>query len=366
MLKNIVTFMVSALVSVLLAEAVVRIAFDPVDYLAIETEADPVLNHRIAPGAGGHDDWGYRNPQVPETAEVLAIGDSMTYGIMAKSREAWPAQMQQATGTGVYNAALGGYGPLHYLHILKTRAPALDPAQVIVMIYLGNDLMDTYNLAYSNAHWRDYRLNPAAEELDAGLFLAAPRRESPTKRLRNWLAGHSVLYRMITQTPLFDSIRERERLAGSGTAFAYDHLGAQIVLDPLQKLTFVDADDPRIREALQITQRALTEMADYCAEQGIALHVAVMPVREHVFAGIAAADLTPAQQQDMRKLAGNLEAIEMELAAILDAAGIARTDLRPVLEQALQTGNIYPPTDGHPNAAGYKVIAEALAPVIEN
>lgn len=108
MLKNVITLTLSIAVSVLLAEGVLRLVLDPIDYLAVSIVPDPVLNHRIAPGASGHDDWGYRNRDVPERAEVLAIGDSMTYGIMAKSYESWPAQLAEIQNISTYNAALDG------------------------------------------------------------------------------------------------------------------------------------------------------------------------------------------------------------------------------------------------------------------
>ena len=53
-----------------------------------------------------------------------------------------------------------------------------------------------------------------------------------------------------------------------------------------------------------------------------------------------------------------------QLEQALTNASIAYTNLLPVMETALSTYNIYPPTDGHPNAAGYKVVAAYLAPIV--
>lgn len=361
MLKNLLTLAISVLISLLFAEFAVRIVFDPVDYLAVDTVDDPVLNHRIEAGASGHDDWGFRNKDVPESAEIIAIGDSMTYGVMAKSFEAWPAQLGERTGKTVYNAALGGYGPLHYLHILKSRAPELAPDQAVVMVYLGNDLLDTYNLAYSNDTWADYRLNAKTEKLDPSLFLAAPGKTSLTRRLRSWFAHNSVLYRIVSQTGVFNPVREQELLERSDTSFPVEHLGTTIVLDPARRLWFADANDPRIREAVKITDRALREMADWCAENGIAFHVALMPVREHVFHDLTRSQFSGQNAVAMTTLRDSLETIERDLVRGLNAAGIAHTNLRAPLQDALRTTNIYPPTDGHPNALGYGVVAAALA-----
>lgn len=284
----------------------------------------------------------------------------MTYGIMAKSYEAWPARFEEITGKPTYSAALGGYGPLHYLHILKTRAPELAPARVIVMIYPGNDLMDTYNLAYSNDHWSSYRTDDNTEELDSGLFLPQLGQQSTIRRLRNWLAQNSVLYRLLTQTPLFDRVRQRENLDSSATNFSYDHLGTTVVLDPAKRLGFANVEDPRIREAIDMTGRIVTEMADYAAENGIELNVALMPVREHVFFGLIGDKLDSEDARAMQALNGSLLWIEAALTEALEAANIPFVNLRPAMQSALKEANIYPPTDGHPNALGYGVVARAL------
>ena len=133
-----------------------------------------------------------------------------------------------------------------------------------------------------------------------------------------------------------------------------------MVLDPGKRLSITDVADPRIREGLQITKRALAEIATYSAENGIDLHVALMPVRELVFHDLVG-DLKAEDAERMDQLRQNLEIIEADLGAYLDGAGISWTNLRPVMETALATRNIYPPTDGHPNAIGYGIVAEAIA-----
>ena len=341
-----------------------RLVFDPVDFLAVSVEEDPVLNYRIGAGASGHDDWGFRNRDVPDSADILTIGDSMTYGVMAKSFESWPAKLEDILGVEVYNASLGGYGPLHYLHILRTRAPDLSPEKVVVMLYLGNDIMDTYNLAYSNDNWTEYRTQGSTDTVDAELFLPKPGKVSFSKRVRNWLAGRSVLYRIATQNALFDGARQQQELDKSSTAIVYEHLGGSVVLDANARLSFTAVDDARIQEGMRIIEQALADIASFTQEQGMALHVAIMPVREHVFFRIN--DDVLANDPDMQKLDENLVALQSQLEAVLTQANISYTDLRPVMEKALDENMIYPPTDGHPNAAGYAVVAEHLAPLINS
>src|SRR4029077_4316852 len=49
----------------------------------LQPVADPKLQLRLPPYAGGHDAKGFRNDRVPEKVDVVAIGDSQTWGVNA-------------------------------------------------------------------------------------------------------------------------------------------------------------------------------------------------------------------------------------------------------------------------------------------
>ena len=73
----------------LLCELIARLILNPVDYLSLLVR-DENLGIRLPGKSGGHDNWGFRNAKVPETAEIVALGDSHSYGNTAKMNEAWP------------------------------------------------------------------------------------------------------------------------------------------------------------------------------------------------------------------------------------------------------------------------------------
>src|SRR5262249_44916491 len=95
--------LVSLLVGVVVCEAGGRLLLNPADYLSVSTTADPVLGMTIQPRSGGFDEWGFRNRNVPRTVDVLALGDSHTFGNTARMRESWPQVVAQKTGQSVYN-----------------------------------------------------------------------------------------------------------------------------------------------------------------------------------------------------------------------------------------------------------------------
>src|SRR5215213_9017963 len=129
----------STVVALLVCELASRIVFDRVDYLSPTLVRDDVLGIRLPGNSGGHDGWGFRNPKVPETAEIVALGDSHTYGNCARMREAWPIVLGKLTGKNVYSLGMGGYGPNQYYHLLKTKALGLKPRTIVCGLYMGDD-----------------------------------------------------------------------------------------------------------------------------------------------------------------------------------------------------------------------------------
>ena len=126
-----------------------------------------ILDHVIKPGSGGHDAWGFRNKTVPASTNIVAIGDSQTYGASAAAKDSWPSTLQRISKLSVYNLALGGYGPVQYFHLLTTYATKLKPKIIIVGFYFGNDLLETYRIVHNNKHWQ-YLRRDGSSRFDSG------------------------------------------------------------------------------------------------------------------------------------------------------------------------------------------------------
>ena len=103
--------------------------------------------------AGGFDAWGFRNRFVPDASDIVAIGDSHTYGNTATMEDSWPYVLGRLTGRQVYNMALGEYGPNQYLQLLRTRAVNLRPRTIIVGLYMGDDFENAFLITYGLEHW---------------------------------------------------------------------------------------------------------------------------------------------------------------------------------------------------------------------
>src|SRR5437667_5453104 len=117
-LLNFTAIALSTAFALLLAEFGSRLFLNSSDFLLLDAVSDPVMSYVPSPSAmAGFDKWGFRNRQVPESADIVAVGDSHTYGNMARMVESWPYVLGRLTGRQVYNMGLGGYGPIQYFQL---------------------------------------------------------------------------------------------------------------------------------------------------------------------------------------------------------------------------------------------------------
>jgi hypothetical protein len=361
--------MASFLIAGMLAEGASRIILDRVDYLAVAPVYDSILGVRLTPHAAGHDEWGFRNRLVPETADVVTIGDSQTYGISAPARLSWPAQLGKLTGRRVYNLALGGYGPVQYEELLRTRALRLHPAVVVVGLYYGNDLWDAYRTVYGLRYWMALRRSVLPAISDS--VPVAPRRNVFGAPLRDWLARNSVVYRLISFTLIGSYARGGEfavRNPGEGIVrFQLPWSGTHTGFTPLARLEALNLEDSTVNEGLRLSLDRLERIAAECRGAGVHLLVALIPTKERVFSPWLAGRGDLREQDAFRALLRNETEANRRVRERLDSLGVRYVDLEAPLRDAANRTAIYPTNeDGHPNGDGYAVIAHAVAHAIRD
>jgi hypothetical protein len=356
------------------AEFVARRIIDPVNFLRPSLVRDPVLRWRVEPNSAGHDAWGYRNPRVPDSAEIVTVGDSQTYGHGAPASGSWPSWLARITGRDVYNLALGGYGPVDYRALVETRAPALSPKVIVVGLYFGNDLMDAWRSAYTMNHWaflRDPNWDagesvPAAPGSFDQVAGGGSAGRSPIHRLKLLLGEHSVLYRMagLAFSDLIYGFLVERSAGGDPDMVGVRDAGGDFItgLAPARRLRELDLDDPRIREGLRITLDSLDVIRRTCDEQGIDLVVLLIPTKISVFADYRTEARPADLQAVVRQLEDNERAARAEIEAWLDANGVVHVSALETLRGLIDEDRIYPRSeDGHPTSEGYRVLAELVS-----
>lgn len=94
------------------------------------------------------DRAGFRNPALPEHADILVVGDSFVAGVSGNTM--LPADVLFATrapemlGRPGYQAACYGWGPRQFHRAVAELAPRLRPLWVVIATYLENDLGDVW------------------------------------------------------------------------------------------------------------------------------------------------------------------------------------------------------------------------------
>lgn len=331
---------------------------------------DPRLGHRVPPGQGGMDAMGYRNASVPERVEVVALGDSLTFGFNARRSEAWPAVFSRVTGLSIQNLGMGGFGPVQFVE-QTADALAFHPKLLVVALYLGNDLYDAYRLAYKfDAHAR-FR-NKSPEELVDNVLAHSDAAESTPMRetlgWNDWLVRKSDLFTLLNRHGLWPGDGRTERfLRGKAwardnpeKAVVYESAAACTVLLPAYRLQVLDLEHPCIAEGLRITEMALGEIHQAAARRGVDTVVVILPTKEAVYAPLlAAAERGPIYD----RLVHAEVAVRGRLVEACAADGIPLVDLTEGLRADAAAGmRLFPPSsDGHPIALGYQRIGERLA-----
>jgi lysophospholipase L1-like esterase len=355
----------STALALLLGEGLARLILDPVDYLMATPVFDPILGRRLEPGASGHDQWGFRNREIPDRVDVVTIGDSQTYGVGLTRLSSWPAQLSEFTGLQVYNAALSGYSPVQYHELLRRYALRLKPSVIVVGFYFGNDLPEAYRTVYALPHYAALRrkdMPPLKSEV--------PTRSSKSQfvgLLRRWLSSHSVVYRVALSSILQGYAQPAELILGRGgnDLVRFHHGTSSTAFTPAHRLGALDLDSPAVREGLRLSLVHFELIARLCDTAGVAFFIALIPTKERVYQSLIEADPKLRQHAVLRELLTQEKEVDKRVRRFLQERGISYIDLLLPLKDAVNHTAIYrPDDDGHPIAAGYSVIAREVARAI--
>ena len=359
--KIIAVILVNLVLTGLVGELVVRAFYEPLDYLEPERADDEVLSFRLLPGSGAHDAWGFRNLEVPESAAVVALGDSWTYGIAAKTSESWPSWLARNTHQRVYNLGVYGYGPTDYLHLVNTRALSLEPNAIVLGLSYATDFLDAYVRVYRADAWAHLR---SANGLPGTL-------NEENSLVRDWnafrgkLRRQSLLFQVIERGPIGRSINE---LAGRykveiGPRCLLQTVGPfETILIPDFGFRGMNLEDPRVREGIEISLAVLEEIAETTARRDVRLLIALFPTKERVFAGRLTETTKPECLETLHRLIEFEAKVDSRIKSFLEDHDIEYVELMPALERVSQEREIFPRSpDLHPNGAGYRVISDVIA-----
>ena len=386
------------LVGVVAGEGLARIFLDPPPGYALYDRArneahaalsnivpDPKLGHRLAPHTLGHDDRGFRNAGAVTVADVIAIGDSQTWGVNVGREEAWPSVLERVTGVHVYSMSLGGWGPLQY-EVLAKDAVALRPRALIVGIYLGNDIFDACNQVYGTDAFPQYRQPGADFSADLSALNARLKSTNDSTRVEQaqakfqelqglakfWrrLGDRSLIVQILMtrgwlpDIPSADALYEEADKAWArehpAVASVYQRGQISTVMTYGYRGTAVDLSNACIRDGVRISREVLTHLKRWSEESHMKIGVLLIPTKESVY-GLADETLRPQMTEAYAEMVKNEAAIKEDL---LQQCGLIQLPCRDLVHRLIKAAHdeerLYKAdSDGHPVANGYRHIALA-------
>lgn len=372
--------------ALLIAEGIARVFIDPIDYLWRHLSYDPVLRYKIEPHSAGHDSLGYRNKYVPESADIVTLGDSQTYGESSPAKYSWPSILGSLTGKETYNMGVSGYGPAEYFYLLGNGALEFKPDVVVVGFYLGNDLADTYTAVYTVERWGNLR-KPAGgrsqEDGEEAKADGAPEAEETSLEKKpfqyelkrrvygaaGWFAENSVLYRVVTASYLGDRMRQKMMLDRGEKITTLDarEYGIHTGFTPVRRLEALDLDKENIREGLALALGFFDNMNKLAEENGVRFLVVILPTKESVFGEFIEGNAALQYSGEIDRLLLNERQVSAEVESYFDEHGIPYLDLLGPLREAALREQVYPNNySGHFNRNGNRIIAESISRRLES
>lgn len=329
-----------------------------------QTVDDPALGKRLKPNAAGHDERGFRNEKALEQANIVALGDSATWGINAKKTQTWPQQLEKLSGLTTYNMGLGFYGPIQYLH-LTDEALKLNPKYLIVAINLGSDLIDAYSARDPKS-----KSSIAIAKIDV-IEQKITQFDFHPQNLQEWLGIFRRQAQLLTLIPngnfwpFFTTFPRYERLrawaiSSPEDGLVYEHKSMRTILETSTRFHALNLNEPIIREGLKITKRAIFDIDQKAKQKNAKLIILLLPTKELIFAkSMQAHSLIPQTYQKMIEME---KKVQDDLLLFLAETNIRSVNPLEILSNAvLHNELVYSLTnDGHPLPHGYYLIASEV------
>jgi lysophospholipase L1-like esterase len=285
------------------------------------------------------DARGFRNQGPwPERADVVAIGDSLTYGYGVDADDAWPSILQRALAAPVVNLGLIGAGPQQYRRVYEVFGAPLSPKLVLVGVFPENDFQDAgfFDTWLRSGVGGNYMVWRDTGRRD-------PSRTGPSARVRATVAGAYAIARRSYLFNLVDAAR-RSRARRDEVVYTFPD-GGSLHLTPrgFDKRT---AGAVSGRPAYRLAIDALRALADEAGRSGTRVVMVLQPSKEEIhlpLLGIPARD--PAES----------------LRRAFAESRIDYIDLLPVFRDRARRGQrLFFQEDNHPNRDGYRLIAETV------
>lgn len=321
--------------------------------------SDRGLDYRIRVNSLGLRDRERTLRPAPGVERVLFLGDSMVFGAGVDQDARVTEELAPLLGRDVevLNAGVSGWGTDQEVLWFERRGLVLQPDVVVLGLCMVNDVVNNLlpHELFGTAPKPRFELRSDSLVLHP----AAPRAEMHAGAAKTAVFKHSRLLHFVGRhVQLLRGRLRREPARGTRVYYPED-----LESDSSHWAVFRKAYPPRFEAAFRVTESLVTALHDSCAAHGIRLVLFAFPQKVEVDSLERAGELAhfgydPAQF-DLQKPYRRLE----ELAARLRTPWIY--PLHDWQAEAARTPLFFE-RDGHPDAAGHRLAARELAPVLRD
>ena len=316
---------------------------------------DPIFQRRMPASRYGHDANGFRNDRVADSAGIVVLGDSQSWGINVQRQGNWPSELSRVTGQTVYNMGMVGWGPAQYLEALPT-AIALKPRTVILQLYFGNDFLDAYRATYELEHFAARRLpSPPLEFVHPSrpnvAKTDAADRPPPASVWRRLALGRFLRQSWDREQLFTDLARQSERTPDD--VVVVNGSSRTIIRLDIER-ALLDTGQPAIAEGRRLTLAYL----DTIRAMSDQVHLLVL-----IFPGKATAYAKRSAHAGLHAVAAQQAQASTMVLEWCRTSSITCVEVASEFQEAIDRGEaVYPITDEvHPTAKGYQIVATKVA-----
>ena len=287
------------------------------------------------------DGKGFRNIDPwPDRADIVVVGDSLTFGYGVTRDEAWPTILARAQeGIPLVNLALVGAGPQQYLRVYESFGVDLRPKLLVVGVFVRNDFWDaeTFDLWLKSGYGGNFMM-----WRDQGRPDGFPLNWSDPEQLLRTVFNRHV-YPLLRASRVYNLARALQT-QGTPTFFHFTG-GSRVRLVP-QDLWDAAALADKKTKAFRLTLDAFQSIQSSAEKHGTHVLMVLQPSKEEVYLPLVQTGV-PDPSATLRD--------EFE------RRGIEYLDLVAAFRQRAAAGEqLFFENDGHPNPTGYALTARLV------
>jgi hypothetical protein len=325
------------------------------------------LAYTLSPGLYDVDGAGFRNDDsaaLAASVDIIAIGDSHTYGTNVRSDQSWPQVLGRMRSRSVYNFGIGGYGIYQYDRLFDL-ALAKNPKWIILALYPVNDLgfnCQIPDLKYWKGRFGKDLIAPLPQYCQRERTFASAGKKSRSTGILSRIFQNSAVGSLLSIT-----YSGPEEDTGKHHMVKIGHFTTNISENRLREHRYYcNLQEPgriiHFKNSLEI----LKSMHSRAKRFSVGFGVLIIPSQELVVRrALKKRDLAiPGFLKDLDRERQLIKRYE-DFMSKLGIQHVSATDyLVDLVLEASESGvNVYP--NGHPGEAGYRTYAAAAEVLID-